>query len=293
MNRGYYEECHGDGYGPCQERMPPRIPRNATNARRMLPQVGSALCIAAPFAWCGSRCPASNSALEPQQMCVLSRSRCAPGLYKHKVFHAGCRLRPATAGTGPGNAAFAFRAEWDALPRVRRSACPIRRLNQPREVPTILEQRVSRLPGAAGLAAPAVLKSRHPQIGPDRGESMPPRPWQARGLRRAEIRRHPPGRLRARRRPRAADRGCPRRPGHARRRADHRGGGHRAGRRRLARRPARGAADAIQRRRQLHQHAVAAGELPHAVADAGDHAGRVGGVQSVAGADGHRDAAPC
>ena len=58
------------------------------------------------------------------------------------------------------------------------------------------------------------------------------------------------------------------------------------GRRRLARRAALGAADAIERRRQLHQHAVADPRLPLSDADAGDDARRVGGVQSLAGADG-------
>ena len=49
---------------------------------------------------------------------------------------------------------------------------------------------------------------------------------------------------------------------------------------------ARRAADAIERRRQLHQHAVAGAHLPLSAADADHDAWRVGGVQSVAGADG-------
>src|SRR6185437_16390371 len=110
------------------------------------------------------------------------------------------------------------------------------------------------------------------------------------GVRRAQTGRYPAGRLRARRRTRRADRGGARGQRHARRRADHRGGGHRAGRRRLARRAAFGAADAVLRRRQLHQHALAADQLPDAVPDPGDDARRVGRVQSVAGADGQRHA---
>ena len=62
--------------------------------------------------------------------------------------------------------------------------------------------------------------------------------------------------------------------------------GHRAGRRRLARRRARRTADAVERRRQLHQHAVAARAAAASRSDAGDDARRVGRVQSVAGADG-------
>ena len=57
-------------------------------------------------------------------------------------------------------------------------------------------------------------------------------------------------------------------------------------RRRLARRPARRAADAVERRRQLHQHVFAGAHLPLSAADVYYDARRVGGVQSVAGADG-------
>ena len=46
-------------------------------------------------------------------------------------------------------------------------------------------------------------------------------------------------------------------PHHARRRADDGRGGHGAARRRLGPRPAQRAADAVERGRQLHQHAVA------------------------------------
>ncbi len=105
-------------------------------------------------------------------------------------------------------------------------------------------------------------------------------------VRDAQGRRHPPGRLRARRRPFAADRALQGRSRHPRRGADHRGGGHGDGRRRLARRAALGAAHAIERRRQLHQHAVADSRLPLSDADARHDARRVGGVQSLAGADG-------
>ena len=62
-------------------------------------------------------------------------------------------------------------------------------------------------------------------------------------------------------------------------------------RRRLARRPAQRAADAVERRRQLHQHAVAVGDRPLSAADAGDDARRMGRVQSLAGADEPGDAA--
>ena len=105
-------------------------------------------------------------------------------------------------------------------------------------------------------------------------------------VRDAQARRHPPGRLRAGRRPFAADRALPRRRRHPRRRAHHRGGGRGAGGRRLARRRARGAADAVERARQLRQHALARAQLPLSAADADHHARRVGGVQSLAGADG-------
>jgi sulfopyruvate decarboxylase TPP-binding subunit len=43
-----------------------------------------------------------------------------------------------------------------------------------------------------------------------------------------------------------------------------------------------GSADAVQRRRQLRQHAVAAGKLPLPVPDTGDHARRMGRIQPVA-----------
>ena len=49
-------------------------------------------------------------------------------------------------------------------------------------------------------------------------------------------------------------------------------------------------AHAVERRRQLHQHAVAGCDRPVSAADAGDDARRVGRVQSVAGADGPGDA---
>ncbi len=52
-----------------------------------------------------------------------------------------------------------------------------------------------------------------------------------------------------------------------------------------------GAADAVERRRQLHQHAVAGDELRLSVPDAGHHARRMGRVQSVAGPDGRGHAA--
>ena len=68
--------------------------------------------------------------------------------------------------------------------------------------------------------------------------------------------------------------------------AHHGRGGRRAGGGRLARRRARRAADAIERRRQLHQHALAGADLPLSAADADHDARRVGGVQSLAGADG-------
>ena len=44
--------------------------------------------------------------------------------------------------------------------------------------------------------------------------------------------------------------------------------------------------DAIERARQLRQHAVAGAQLPVSAADADHHARRVGGVQSLAAADG-------
>ena len=62
--------------------------------------------------------------------------------------------------------------------------------------------------------------------------------------------------------------------------------GRSAAGRRLGRRPARRAADAVERRRQLHQHVLADADLPLSVPDAGDDARRMGRVQSVAGADG-------
>src|SRR3954468_12780293 len=98
--------------------------------------------------------------------------------------------------------------------------------------------------------------------------------------------RRPAGALRARCRPFEADpaRACIFHD--ARHSADDGGGGRGAACRRLDRRAARRAVDAVERGRQLHQHAVAdpdpALSLPHA----GDHAWRVGRIQSVAGADG-------
>ena len=105
-------------------------------------------------------------------------------------------------------------------------------------------------------------------------------------VRHAQARRHPSGRLCARCRPCPADRPLPRRSADKRRRAHHRGGGRGAGGRRLAGRRARRAADAVERRRQLHQHAVAGAHLPVSAADADHDARRMGGVQSLAGADG-------
>ena len=57
---------------------------------------------------------------------------------------------------------------------------------------------------------------------------------------------------------------------------------------------ARGAADAVERRRQLHQHVFAAAQLRLRLRHAGDHARRIRRIQPVAGADGRdhrRDAA--
>ncbi len=48
-------------------------------------------------------------------------------------------------------------------------------------------------------------------------------------------------------------------------------------------------ADAVQRRRQLHQHAGAADVLALPAPDGRDHAGRLGGVQRVAEPDGPGD----
>src|SRR5580693_6526031 len=61
---------------------------------------------------------------------------------------------------------------------------------------------------------------------------------------------------------------------------DGRGGGG-AARGGLGRRRARRASDAVERSRQLHQHAVAHPHFPPAVSDARDDARRMGGVQSV------------
>ena len=52
------------------------------------------------------------------------------------------------------------------------------------------------------------------------------------------------------------------------------------------------AVDAVERGRQLHQHAVAGEILPFSAADAGDDARRMGRVQPVAGGDGHRRRRP-
>src|SRR6267143_1795793 len=54
----------------------------------------------------------------------------------------------------------------------------------------------------------------------------------------------------------------------------------------LGGRPARRTADAVERRRQLREHAVADPDFPLSVPDAGDDARRMGRVQSLAGADG-------
>src|SRR5216683_1315579 len=56
--------------------------------------------------------------------------------------------------------------------------------------------------------------------------------------------------------------------------------------RRLGRWPARRVADAVERRRQLREHAVADPDFPLSVPDAGDDARRMGRIQSLAGADG-------
>ena len=50
-----------------------------------------------------------------------------------------------------------------------------------------------------------------------------------------------------------------------------------------------GAADAIERRRQLHEHVVTRRERPASLPDAGDDARRMGGVQPVADPDGSSD----
>ncbi len=111
-----------------------------------------------------------------------------------------------------------------------------------------------------------------------------------RALRHAAGRRRQAGRVRARCRAQAADRARARQPGAEDDRADDRGRRRRAPRRCAPRRPARRAAPAVERRRELHQHALARRRMPRPAADAGDDARRMGRIQSVAGDDGPGDA---
>src|SRR6202165_3547651 len=98
--------------------------------------------------------------------------------------------------------------------------------------------------------------------------------------------RCPAGALRAGCRAFAADRARAGRLLDARRPADD--GRRRRGApgRSLGRRPARRTADAVERGRQLCEHAVADPDFPLSVPDAGDDARRMGRIQSLAGADG-------
>ncbi len=73
-------------------------------------------------------------------------------------------------------------------------------------------------------------------------------------------------------------------------RTHHRGRGHRSLHRGLAGRGAQRSPHAVERRWQLHQHALAAGELSDSVPDHRHDARRVSGVQSVASLDGPGDA---
>ena len=132
---------------------------------------------------------------------------------------------------------------------------------------------------------------RSPALQPSSLAAVPDQPGLAgRDLWGAEGGPGPAGQLCPGRGPPQPHRAGPCRSRHRDHRPDDGGGRHRAGRRRLAGRPAGGAPDAVERRRQLHQHALPDRHLPLPAADPGDHARRVGRVQSVAGAHGPGDA---
>ena len=113
----------------------------------------------------------------------------------------------------------------------------------------------------------------------------------ARSLRSAPPPRHHPGRLRARRRPQHSHRPLDRGPRGAFDSVDHRRGRRGTHRRRRSRRRACRAADAVERRRQLHQHALADQGRALSVPDAGQHARRLRRGKSVAVSHGPGDPA--
>ena len=156
---------------------------------------------------------------------------------------------------------------------------------------------ISRRPGHWLLSArfgrtgiPGMAKTTKKTAAAEAGDRQDFRHLAGRDLPRAEGCQHHPGLLCARCRAFEADPAAPRRSGDRHHGSDHRGRRHCACRRRLAGGQSLRAAAAIERRGQLHQHALADGNLPLSAAGHRDHARRMGGVQSLADAHGPCDA---